>query len=184
MERIPFDESEMTPIEVIKGRTMDRTLWSPPITHRENVLMAFHHQDPFFLSHMGDIFEVDTRANPEMVAGHTVRDGQEPYEYDFETGEFDAFGVRWVMDKNNVGPIEALDEFLLEDMTELDEKIVWPNPEEWPWAENAERDQEWLAANRALGKALRVSIFSGLFERLISWLGFENAAIALIDPEQ
>ena len=184
MERIPFNESEMTPVEVIKGRAFDRTLWSTPITHRENLLAAFRHEDPLFLSHMGDVVELSPRCNPEIIAGHQVRDNQPAFPYDNENGHADAFGVRWVMDRNNYGPIEMPGEELMEDLSELNEKITWPNPEEWAWEETAAADAPYLAEVRAKGKAVRTSVLTGFFERLISWMGFENAAMAMIDEDQ
>jgi len=69
---------------------------------------------------------------------------------------------------------------LLEDIADW-ENLKWPDVESWPWKEYADRYNEAYKDDDRLRKGI---ILSSYFERLISIMGFEGAAMALVeDPE-
>ena len=69
---------------------------------------------------------------------------------------------------------------LFEDIEEWEEKVEWPNLDNIDWEGIKERNMDYLNTD----KLIRTTIFSGFYERLISFVGFENAAVALVDEDQ
>lgn len=112
---------------------------------------------------------------PENVARGAVAQ-QEPY-----TGEYggpDWFGVNWYFDPVVRGSMETM--HLLEDISEWREKVVFPDLDAIDWERYAKENAGYLNTDCLL----TTTIYSGFFERLISFVGFEDAAVALFDEEQ
>ena len=88
----------------------------------------------------------------------------------------DWFGVPWI----DMTP--APGGTLLEEVSGWREAIRFPDLEAVDWAAAAEAD---LAGADRENKVLWIPLFCGLFERLHSFLGFENALVALCEePEE
>ena len=68
----------------------------------------------------------------------------------------------------------------LKEVSEWREKVCFPELDRWDWEKSAEENREFLNTD----KLVTAWIFNGLFERLISFVDFEAAAVALIDEEQ
>ncbi len=97
------------------------------------------------------------------------------------TGEFggkDMFGVDWVFEPSVGGSMEI--EPLFEDIEDWEDYVVFPDIDAMDWEGCAKANAEYLKTD----KLVLSTIFTGLFERLISFVGFENAAMALIDEDQ
>ena len=58
--------------------------------------------------------------------------------------------------------------------------IKFPNLDDYDWEGSSKRLKEVTEA----GRAVSVWVMNGIFERLISFMEFENAALALIDEDQ
>lgn len=69
---------------------------------------------------------------------------------------------------------------MLEDANDWREVIQFPDVDSWDWEGSAKRNESYLAGNDPIWTIQ----FSGLFERLISMMDFENAILALIDEDQ
>ena len=70
---------------------------------------------------------------------------------------------------------------LMDDVNDWEEKIHFPDIESWDWAGSAERNVKI----RNTGRANMLMFLNGMgFERLISFMGFEDAAMALLDEDQ
>lgn len=100
---------------------------------------------------------------------------------DFEGG-YDAFGVKWIPTPNNPDmPSFVETGFIVLDDIENWEDLKFPDIESWPWKEYAERYNRTYKDD---GRLKRGVILSGYFERLISLMTFEEAAVSLItDPD-
>lgn len=101
---------------------------------------------------------------------------QTPY-----TGEFggkDLFGVDWVYVPTVGGSMEVAP--LFEDIEDWEKYVKIPNLDELDWEGCAKANAEYLKTD----KIIHSTIYTGFFERLISFVGFENAAMALIDEDQ
>ena len=117
--------------------------------------------------------------HPQEIPDHVARAmiyQQTPY--DGPKGGKDKFGVDWVYVPTVGGSMEVAP--LFDDITEWEKYVKMPDLDQIDWAGCAERNAEYLRAD----KLIHTSIYTGYFERLISFVGFENASIALIDDEE
>lgn len=98
-------------------------------------------------------------------------------------GGLDAFGVKWIPDE----AAPDLPSFVEPGFTVLDEIAKWrdlefPDVDSWDWETCGKEYREFYADDDRL---LRGIILSGFFERLISIMGFQNAALSLItEPDE
>lgn len=68
------------------------------------------------------------------------------------------------------------------DICEWEQVITFPNLDDLDWEGSAAKNAPYLKQNA--DKLIETWIMNGLFERLISFLDFEAAAMALLDEEQ
>lgn len=93
-------------------------------------------------------------------------------------GGKDMFGIEWVYVPSVGGSMEV--EPIFEDITDWEKYVTFPNLDDIDWEGCAKNNAEFLKTD----KMIHCSIFTGYFERLISFVGFENASIALIDEDE
>jgi hypothetical protein len=68
----------------------------------------------------------------------------------------------------------------IEDFNEWPNKIVWPDIESWDWEGSAKENACYLDDEKSnIGW-----LMTGWYERLITFMEFENAAVAMIDEDQ
>lgn len=182
---IPFDEKEMIPVFEQPGfpGAPARTLWSSPISPRENMLRAIVDKQCEYLPNVLDMQPINPRFVPDNRARATVADDGEPFVPD-PNGEKDAFGVTWIYDEAINGSMVKPGAPLLEDIEDWEEIITFPDIDAWSWADLGVRADDYFANPQGVQFLRKSTIFTGFFERLISWMDFENAAIALIVDEQ
>lgn len=138
------------------------------ITRRENILMAFRHQVPYFIPSMGD---VDFCLPNVLEEGPTCLGASK-----------DGWGVTWLLLESQPGPIQ--DETVtpvLEDVTEWKETVHFPDISTYDWEGWAAKDTAgWDRENRISN----VVLVNGLWERFVALCGFENALCnLLVEPE-
>ena len=95
-----------------------------------------------------------------------------------EYGGKDLFGLDWVFEKLVGGSIEVGHPF--DDIEDWEQYVTLPDLDRIDWEGCAKRNAEYLNTDKLIGS----TIFTGFFERLISFVGFENAAMALVDEDQ
>ena len=95
-------------------------------------------------------------------------------------GGADIFGVQWKYIDIAGGSMVEPGRPFLKEVSEWREKVRFPELDRWDWEKSAEENREFLNTD----KLVTAWIFNGLFERLISFVDFEAAAVALIDEEQ
>lgn len=143
---------------------------SPPVSPADNILRYFRQEPVQWVPDiLGDMIDITPDCNPDVHASG--------YE-----GGLDAFGVKWIPDES-CPDLPAFVEpgfILLEDIEDW-KKLDWPDVDSWNWKEDAQKYRKTYADD---DRVLRGIILSSYFERLISIMGFENAAMAMIeDPE-
>ncbi|MFZ7120137.1 MAG: methyltransferase [Eubacteriaceae bacterium] len=168
MKRIPFLEDEM----IVKGEYpgffegMPPTpKLSTPITPKENYLAAYREKEMLWLPSTVD----QTMVMPMFLEDNVAR---------FAGGGKDFFGIEWIWIEVAMGAMVKPGSPLINDMNHWKEKIVFPNLDNYPWEtanETTFDDEERIVS---------ASVPNGLFERLISFMDFEGAALALIDEDQ
>ena len=116
---------------------------------------------------------------PTLIKDHVARGmvaQQVPY-----TGEYggkDLFGIDWVFEPSVGGSMEVAP--LFDEIEDWEDHVVFPDVDSLDWEGCAKENAEYLKTD----KIIFSTIYTGYFERLISFVGFENSAMALIDEDQ
>lgn len=177
---IPFNENELK----VKGYIQDYPeypkvpVFSYPISVRESYDRLYQ-KAPVWIPAIGEFFYFAPSVIPDCLARGAVVEAREIPEEKW--GGKDMFGVEWEYIPIAGGSMVRPGAELFEDANEWEEKIVWPDIDAWDWEESARQNRDFLDN----GRANFLRFFNGCwYERLISFMGFENAAIALIDEDQ
>jgi len=149
-----------------------------PITPRENLLRLLRGEKPVWMPCSLDIQAVDPWCVPDNVArGLYSTDHRIP---DEEKGGRDMFGQEWVYVPTAMGSMVRQGEELFEDVEEWPDKVRFPDVDAWDWA-GAKAMLEPYIDDERLHES---TIFTGFFERLIAFMGMENALLAMIDEDE
>jgi len=121
---------------------------------------------------------------PSVIADNTARgfvfEGGEPYPRE-KFGGPDIFGIEWVYVDVAGGSMVKPGSPAMEDANDWEKIIKFPDINTWDWAGSAEKNKAFLES----GRANVMMLLNGCwFERLISFMDFQGAAMALIDEEQ
>lgn len=119
------------------------------------------------------------RILPDNVSRSFVMENQP---FDMATGGGrDMFGIDWEYIPQAGGSMVRPGKPFLEDANEWYEKLQWPDIESWDWEGSAkENNDTYLESDRYN----TVWFQTGFFERLISFMDFEGAIMALVDDDQ
>ena len=179
MNNIPFSKSELRivghfPKTCSVGYLIDK--YDTPITARENFMRLLRRETPCWLPN-GDIITFCPAIIPDNIARYGVVEAL-PCE---EKSGKDMFGIEWRYIESAGGSMVKPGNPILRDANDWKTAIHFPDIDKWDWAGCAERNRAFLADRDA---PVFMTHYNGLFERLISFMDFENAAIAMIDEEQ
>lgn len=138
------------------------------ITARENILMAYHHQEPYWVpSQYLDQNTCLYSASKEGVSGYGT--------------STDCFGISWEYHPGADGPMVAKGTKRITDIENWRESLKMPDLNSWDWESSAASD---TAAWDRKNKISSVIIVNGLFEQLHALTGFEDALCYLLtEPE-
>ncbi len=166
--KIPYSENELRVIEEITGRRGRVTkILNTPVTARMNAEAMFFEKKPFWLPYEGEI----GGCIPSLYNDNLGRGGAQDI--------VDAFGIAWQYVPSAGGSIVHPGAPMMEDANDWKEKVIFPDIDSWDWAKAAEENP--IDARMAC----QMSFINGFwFERLISFMDFMPAAMALIDDEQ
>ncbi|MDO5410336.1 MAG: uroporphyrinogen decarboxylase family protein [Lachnospiraceae bacterium] len=179
MEKYKFDEKEL---QTGKSRVVfgcEMTEFDPPITPKENLLRALK-GEPVWLPSTFDYGYLCPECVPDNVAKGNVMDARLSAA---ELGGKDMFGIEWEYVEQVGGSTTRPGHAPLEDVNDWKEVIHFPTKEyidSWDWEEMKRRTEVFFRKN----DFWEIIICSGYFERLISFMDFEEAAVAMIDEEQ
>jgi len=116
---------------------------------------------------------------PELIPDNVCRGfvmQQQPFTGSY--GGTDLLGCQWEFEPLVGGSMEI--GTLMDDIEDWEEKVVFPDLSAFDWEGTAQANKEMLTTD----KLIRTTIFTGYFERLIAFIGFENSAMALVDEDQ
>lgn len=179
MSKYPFSEDEITNAEVITNARGGQTVkFQLPATEREAYEALMLKKEPIWMPIGGESVSFCPKVIPDCIARAFVIEAENVP----KSGGKDMFGIDWVLEPTVGGCIEDPNQpVLFEDANEWEGKINFPDINTWDWAGSAAANKDWLNN----GKANMVWFLNGCwFERLISFMGFENAVMALIDEDQ
>ncbi|MFA0815919.1 MAG: methyltransferase [Anaerofustis sp.] len=172
IRHIPFEQKELEIIEELPsffGPNFPGTkLRNTPIAWRENVISMFSEKHPYWMS-----VPSDQAMMVHDLYNNTLGRG-------WGKDMTDVFGLEWEWVESAGGSIVRPGTgVLLENVNEWKEKVKIPNIDEWDW----ERAAKTTQIDRRLFTVM--SFVNGFwFERLVSFMEFAPAAMALLDEEQ
>jgi hypothetical protein len=133
------------------------------LSPRENLLRVLNHEEAEYV--------------PCGLIDMTFTGFSAPFEKGPPGGGRDAFGVRWsVSDAGSSQPLPAPGEFILTDISAWKKQIAIPNPDDFDWEKDAERDLAPYDTNTVV---VDYGSGNGVFERLAAFMGFEEALAAM-----
>lgn len=173
-----FDEKELE----IKSSFLDLfgfpiNTYSYPVAMNEAV-KALLNGKPYWMMNgmLSELFA--PIVNPDNVARGLVFEAQQVDMKDF--GGKDMFGVEWEFIEQVGGSMVRPGQPMFTDANDIMEGLVWPDIDSWDWEGSAERNKNYLD----LTKCNELWIMNGWFERLVSFMDFENAIMAIFDEDQ
>ena len=181
---IPFDAKELEITARAPSRFPDMpgtARFNFPMTEREAYTSMILKKKPVWMPYGVETVFFSPSIIPDNIArGFVIEAERWPHPY---TKHADMFGINWVYVPVAGGSMEDPDyPHPMDDVNDWKEKIHFPDPYSWDWDASARMNREWLKNN---GKCNVWWFLNGMgFERLVSFMGFENAAMALVDEDQ
>ncbi len=173
-----FDRKEIDNAVVTErmfGTRVVRSItYDSPISARENVRRAYQ-KKALWMPNRSDMQWFCPSIIPDNVArAFIIEEGH----YDGPVGGDDMFGIYWEYVPSAHGSIVRPGNPTLTDPSQWREVIKFPDIDSWDWEGSAKKNNEWLKNNE---KYMNLCIFTGWFERIISWMDFGPAAYALMN---
>jgi len=116
------------------------------------------------------------KCNPDNIARAFVYDGTNTP----KSGGADMFGIEWEYVPAVGGSMVRPGKPFIEDASELESKVRWPDIDSWDWEACAKANEKFLSVDTYIS----CWFLNGWYERMISFMDFENAIVAMIDDEQ
>lgn len=167
--KIPFVPAELQVVDELPGMfgRPATPLKNTPVSPRENIAALYYEKQPFWMPVSSEIKMAASSVYSDNLGRGMGHDNT------------DAFGIEWEYIPTVGGSIVRPGEPLLKDIREWKDKIHFPDLDAYDWAADAAKsklDQRF---------SYQISLVNGFwFERLISFMDFAPAAVALIDEEQ
>ena len=176
-EELNFTERTMSFNPAVPGTPIFKT----PVSIREGYESLLVKKDPVWMPYGIETGFFAPSVIPDNIARAFVFEAK-PWPVPYTTYN-DMFGIEWTFVPTAGGSMETPGiPHPLEDANDWKEKLVFPDIDSWDWDASARLNNDYLKNN---GKANLFWFLNGFtFERLISFMGFENAAMALLDEDQ
>ncbi|MCL2136493.1 MAG: methyltransferase [Coriobacteriia bacterium] len=182
MDRISFDRKEIDNATIVPAAwpgMPDTKIFDTPVSPKENYRMLYEHKIPYWLPTWGDSQFFAPRIDPDNIARVQIFEAN-PLAPEERTGCADKFGIPWVFVEQVGGSMVEPGNPAMLDANDWPDVIKFPDVANWDWAGSAAANKDFVNTN----KFLSFTFVTGFFERLISFMDFENAAVALIDDDQ
>jgi hypothetical protein len=118
--------------------------------------------------------------NPDNMARAFVFDGTMVPGVSNLAGGKDLFGIEWEYIATAGGSMVRPGKPFIEDANDIEKKVVWPNIDNWDWEGASRANEQYLSGSSAYA----AMFMNGYFERLISFMDFEGAILAMVDEDQ
>ena len=176
---IPFDQKEIQDATHIQNRFGGTTVeFKYPVTPREGFIAAYK-REPLWLLNGTESLMFAPKVNPDNISRAFVFDKTE-FPNAEQGGGFDMFGIDWEYIAQVGGSMVRPGKPFIEDANEIAEKLVWPDIEKWDWESCAKANASYADSD----KAVVAWFLNGWYERLISFMDFDGAIMALFDDDQ
>jgi hypothetical protein len=182
LDRIPFSTDELTNAgeypAAFPGFPPVKK-YATPVTPKENLTAIYRRELPLWIPLSSDSRLFAPKVDPDNVARCLVIDADRLAPEDMIGGK-DRHEIDWVYVPVAQGSMVQPGSPLLTDANDWDKYVQFPDMDSWDWAGSLEKNADIVDDARAV----MPWVLSGLFERLISFMDFEGAAIAIIDEDQ
>jgi hypothetical protein len=182
---MPVPKFDPRELEII--RTMPNLFGGPelpvyntPVTSREAYKALYKRQPVWQMMGFTEQVLFTPAVNPDNVARAFAFDGTTVPGVSNLTGGRDMFGIEWEYVPQAGGSMVRPGKPFLSDANEWHDKLVWPDLNSWDWEGSAKANASYLSDE----KFNSCMILNGWYERLISFMDFEGAAVAMIDEDQ
>ena len=180
MDRVKFDPKELEPVGYFK--TMNphappMPVYGYPITRKENFELLLKGETPLWMPSSNEIYLFMPSCVPDNWARGMVSAFQPVSQNDF--GGKDMFGVEWEYVPTVRGSMVRPGNAFVKDLDHWEDYVKLPDIDSWDWEGCAKASE----AARSDGRMLKVSMMTGLFERLISFVDMTDAMISLVDED-
>lgn len=179
-----FNEKEMIPVgqwspELLAAETIPQ--YDTPLTAKENYYRMFDKNGEhcqWIPAHcdcinFNPIIIPDCKARAMVNEVIKLQPGEE--------GGLDMFGMDWQYEPEVGGSMVKQGLMLFDDANDWKEKVVFPDLDSWDWQGCADRNRGIYFDTDRVTEYVQ---FTGMFERLISFMTMQNALIALMDEDQ
>jgi len=182
MAKIPFDEKELNVAYEIPNFMDPNAPGTPVYTYPApeiEAVKALYNGNPIWaLSGTESGFFSPAVIPDDIARGFVFEATKIPVE---QFGGKDMFGIEWEYVPVAGGSMVRPGKPLMEDVNDWEKLIRFPNIDEWDWEGSAKANYDFLHN----GKANFLWFLNGCwYERLVSFMDFEGAVMALIDEEQ
>lgn len=180
MERVKFDPKELEPVGYVPGPfpgTPPTPVFNTPISRKENFKLFVAGEKPLWMPHAKEFLLLNPLCLPDSMARGMVTTSK-PVDRS-KMGGTGMFGVEWEFIPAVNGSMVRPGKPFLSDLEHWENELVFPDINTWDWAGSAEDTKEI----RSDGRIIKATLFSGLFERLISFVDMTDAMIGLIDED-
>ena len=151
-------------------------VYSYPVTPKE-AFIAMLKREPVWEITGAESKMLSPRVNPDNIARAFAYDGVGPNP---TTGGKDMFGIEWEYVAQVGGSMVRPGKPFVEDANEIKDKVAWPDIDSWDWEAAGRANEEYLSSD----KYNSCWFLNGWYERLISFMDFENAIMAVFDEDQ
>ncbi len=177
-----FDPKELEVVGEVPASPMAPALkvFNTPVTAKEAVKAMLERKPYWQITGMMLETRIFTpRILPDNVARAFVF---ESIPFDPNTGGGkDMFGIEWEYIPQVGGSMVRPGKPFIDDANEIAEKVVWPDVDSWDWEKSADENND---THLESDKFNLCWFQNGWYERLISFMDFEGAIMALIDEDQ
>ncbi|MDR3277234.1 MAG: methyltransferase [Oscillospiraceae bacterium] len=173
-----FDLKELTVVDELPSQWGAPTpVYCVPVSLREGFAALYHKKPLWQITGLEQVI-FSPKVNPDNIARAFVFDGSD---MPFGTGGGkDMFGIDWEFVPQVGGSMVRPGTPFLADANEWADKVVWPDIDKWDWEQAAADNAKYLTDSK-----YNVCWFlNGWYERLISFMDFEGAVMAMIDEDQ
>ncbi|MBQ6602841.1 MAG: methyltransferase [Eubacterium sp.] len=180
MAKYPYNDDQVKVVGEERSFRGSIPVYNYPCSRKEAMKATYIDKDPIWLLTGGEGTFFCPSVIPDDIARGFVFEGR-PWPEKYTTYK-DMFGVEWVYVDQVGGAMVKPGAPLMEDVNEWKEKVIIPDIDSWDWEGSAAMNKEYLANS---DKAITLWYLNGCwFERMISFMDFENAAMALLDEDQ
>lgn len=177
----PYSENELEVKDRFFGAGFEVEVFDSPITMGQNMRDTIRNH-PVWQGSVNDYQYLAPLCIPDNIARGSMSADTPP---DFDLANYggkDMFGREWVYEADIMGSTVRPGDPVLDDANDWPEVIKFPTKEEidsWDWETHAQ-----AAKDLRQDQYTEIIMTTGFFERLISFMDFEEAVIAMIDEDQ